>query len=158
MNSVTITLGGVEYKVAELPARKNSQWRQYFEEKLGPLLALVEQAGGGMAISTSDDLLQIAHQIGRVLVRAPDMVTDLIFAYAPALMSDQERILDEAYDSELIKAFQQILGLAYPFGGLARQLGSLASGSTGSASPTTLKNSPSVNGAKSAKVSMTSDA
>lgn len=156
MNSATVTLGGVEYTINELPARKNSQWRQGFEERLGPILNLVEQAGAGAAISTSDDLMRIAHQVGRVLVKAPDTLIDLIFDYAPNLDAARELILDAAYDSELIGAFQAILGLAYPFGGLARQMASLASGSTGTGLAMTSKNSHSVNGATPAKASTNS--
>lgn len=156
MNSTTITLGGVEYTVNELPARKNSQWRQGFEQELGPILDLVQQAGGGAAINSSDDLMRIAHQVGRVLVKAPDAVTELIFSYAPNLAAKREEILDTAYDSELIGAFQAILGLAYPFGSLARQMASLASGSTGTGLAMTSKNSHSVNGATPAKASTNS--
>ena len=157
MNSTTITLGGLDYTIDELPARKNSAWRQGFEAQLGPLLDLVGQAGAGAAINSSDDLMRIAHQVGRVLVKAPDTITDLIFDYAPNLDAQREQILDAAYDSELIGAFQAVLGLAYPFGGLARQMASLASGSTATAFPTTSKNSPSVNGATPAKASTNSD-
>lgn len=158
MDSTTVTVGGTEYTIDELPARKNSAWRATFETQLGPLLTLVEQAGAGAAISSSDDLMRIAHQVGRVLVKAPDTVTELIFDYAPNLDANREQILDTAYDSELIGAFQAILGLAYPFGGLARQMASLASGSTGTALQTTSKNSHSLNGATSAKASTSSAA
>lgn len=157
MNSTTVTLGGVAYTVDELPARKNSQWRAGFEEQLGPILNLVAEAGAGAAIASSDDLMRIAHSVGRVLVKSPDTVTELLFCYAPTLEAARDLILDTAYDSELIGAFQAILGLAYPFGGLARQMASLASGSPKTGLATTSKNSPSRNGVTPAKASTSLD-
>lgn len=154
MNSKTITLGGVEYTISELPARKNAGWRKAFEAQLGPLLSIVEQAGQGIEIQRSEDLLRIANQIGRVLVQSPDILIDLLFDYAPNLDAERELILDTAYDSQLIGAFTAVLGLAYPFGGLAR-LASLASGSMANAGATTSKNSPSVNGATAPATSTT---
>ena len=155
-NNRTIQLGGTEYTISELPARGNAAWRKAFAQQIGPLLAIVEQAGAGMELRSSEDMLRIANQIGRVLVQSPDILIDLLFAYAPALAAQREAILDAAYDSELIAAFTAVLGLAYPFGGLAR-LASLASGSTVNASAMTSKSSLSANGAM-APASSTSSA
>lgn len=151
MKRITITLGGVDYAVNELPARKNSAWRQEFQSALGPLLDLISEAGEGLEISGSEDLMKIASQVGRILVDSPDTIRELIYTYASSIDADRDRIEDEAFDSELIAAFQGIMGLAYPFGSLARQLTSLASGSTAGATAPISKNSPSVNGAKPAK-------
>jgi len=148
MKSITVTLGGAAYPVNELPARKNSEWRGQFQTALGPLLNLVGEAGAGLEISGSDDLMKIANQVGRILVDSPDTIRELIYQYAPNIDADCEWIESEAYDSELITAFQQIMGLAYPFGSLARQFKSLASGSKESATAPISKNSPSPNGAK----------
>jgi hypothetical protein len=155
MNNKQVALGGKTYAIVELSARKNAGWRKTFETQLGPLLNIVEQAGAGVELKSSDDLLRVANQIGRVLVQSPDILIGLLFSYAPNLESNREVILDTAYDSELIGAFTAVLGLAYPFGALAR-LASLASGSTVNASATTLPNSPSVNGVHSTTSSMSS--
>lgn len=157
MQNKTITLGGKQYAIVELPARKNAAWRKEFEAQIGPLLSIIEQAGAGVELASSEDLLRVANQIGRVLVQSPDILIGLLFSYASNLAANREAILDSAYDSELITAFTAVLGLAYPFGGLAR-LASLASGSTGKASATTSVNSPSVNGTTPTANSTTSGA
>lgn len=151
MHSKKVQLGGTEYTIQELPARHNATWRRGLEAQLGPILNLVEQAGGGLEIASSEDLMRVANSLGRVLVQAPDLLIELLFAYAPNLDAEREIILDRAYDSELVAAFMAVLGLAYPFGGWAQKVASLASGSTASASPTTSKSSPSPNGATPAK-------
>ncbi len=154
MNSKTITLGGVEYTINELPARKNAGWRKALERQIGPVLNLVEQAGAGLEIRSSEDLMAIANQVGKLLVSAPDLMIDLIFSYAPALDADREAILDNAYDSDLARAFVAVLGLAYPFGGLVTQLAQLSSRAGSPTTPTmTSKSSPSLNGANSVKAS-----
>lgn len=154
MNKRTITLGGVQYEINELPARKNAAWRQHLETQLGPLLGILEQAGAGLKLENTEDLMRVINQVGRLLVTAPDHLIELLFAYAPNLAAERDLILDSAYDSELITAFTTVLGLAYPFDGLAR-LASLASGSTPKPSVMTSTNSPLPNGATSVKTSTT---
>lgn len=152
MNSKSITLGGVEYTIAELPARKNADWRRALEAQITPILGLIEQAGAGLEIRSSEDLMAIVNQVGRLVVAAPDIMIDLIFSYAPDLAVSRETILDNAYDSELAGAFVDVLGLAYPFGGLVTQLAQLSSRAGSPTTPTPIsKSSPSLNGASSAK-------
>lgn len=146
----TIVLGEREYEIVELKARKNAGWRNAVETQLAPLLELIELAGKGMELRSSVDIMRLANQIGPLLVKAPDVVNDLLFAYAPNLAADREQILDGSYDSELAAAFVTVLGLAYPFGGLVK-LASLASGSLATTSAETSKNSPAPNGEASAK-------
>ena len=90
-------------------------------------------------------------ELRALLVTAPDLLIELFFAYAPDLAANQEAILDTAYDSELIAAFTAVLGMAYPFGSLAKLATSLASGSTPKLSMPTSTNLPSPNGVTSAK-------
>lgn len=158
MQHKTLTLGGVEYTVQELPARKNAAWRKGLEAQLGPFLNLVEQAGAGAEIRKSEDLMQIVNQVGHLLVTAPDTMIELIFSYASNLDAKRETILDNAYDSELTAAFVAVLGLAYPFGGLVMQLAQLARAGSPTTPMMTSKNSPSANGVSLAKPSMNSAA
>lgn len=154
MNKRTLTLGGQAYTIEELPARRNAAWRKQLEARLSPILGIIEQAGAGLELRTNEDLMKVAGQVGQLLVTAPDLLIELLFAYSSDLASQQETILDTAYDSELITAFTAVLGMAYPFGSLARLI-SLANGSTKPPLPATSLNSPSLNGEHSVKSLMT---
>lgn len=148
MNKRTLELGGHAYTIEELPARKNAAWRKLLEAKLAPILGIIEQAGAGLELRTNEDLMKVAGQVGQLLVTAPDLLIELLFAYSSELASQQEMILDTAYDSELITAFTAVLGMAYPFENLAR-LASLASGSMKPRLAPTSTNLPSPNGVTS---------
>ena len=150
MNKRTVTLGGVEYVIEELPARKNAGWRKGLEAKLAPILGIIEQAGAGLELRTNEDLMKVAGQVGQLLVTAPDLLIDLLFAYSTELAANRDDILDAAYDSELITGFTAVLGMAYPFGSLA-SLARLASGSMKPPSTTTSMSLPSPNGVSSVK-------
>lgn len=117
MRSETITLAGQDYTVAELPMRANAAWRGQVEQALNQAQGLLAE---GMRLDLKPeqtrDILSLVRRAGDLLLKAPDLVTDLVFAYAPALAADKTRILDEGYESELWEAFMACLRLAYPFG------------------------------------------
>jgi hypothetical protein len=123
--SVTITLGGKTYEVAEAPMRKNAAWR-------ASLSALLTDVGGLMAsaetieLNNVSDLLAVVRQIQDVLLSAPDRVTAMLFDYSPVLAADRQRIEAEVYESEMIAAFVEVLKLAYPFGELLNLASGLA--------------------------------
>lgn len=150
MNKKTVVLGGKSYTICELPARKNAGWRKGLERQLQPIMSIVEQAGAGLELRNSDDLLKVVGQVSQLLVTAPDLLIDLLFSYVPELDADREALLDNAYDSELIAAFTTVLGMAYPFGSLA-SLARLAAGSMTPPSAPTSLSLPSPNGVNSAK-------
>ncbi len=150
MNKRTITLGEKTFLITELPARRQAAWRRELETKLEPVLGIIEQAGAGLELRSNDDIFRLANSVGRLLVSAPDLLIDLLFAYAPNLSAEKETILDTAYDSELIAAFSAVLAMAYPFGSVAK-LVSLANGLTTPPSAPTSTNLPSPNGAVLAK-------
>ena len=150
MNKRTVVLGECTYEIAELPARKNAGWRKELEERLQPLLSIVEKAGAGRQVEITAELTANIRQAVQLVVTAPDVATEFLFAYSPELAAHRERIMETVYDSELMPAFMTVLGLAYPLGSLAK-LVSLASGSMPTPSAPTSMSSPSLNGAHSAK-------
>lgn len=114
MKTVNVEIAGREYTIKELPSRKNADWRKLLEAETTKLTSLVADApsvqlnaaGVGELLRRGSDLL-----LGSV-----DNLTDLLFAYSPELEKDQDYISENAYDSELIGAFKEVVGLAYPFG------------------------------------------
>jgi hypothetical protein len=127
MKNVTITIGGKEYAVKELPRKENRAWRARLQEKLGPLVEMI-QALPEFEVNKAADLVGLISRASGMLLGAIDEVVDLIVAYSPALQKNQH-VLDSAFDSEILGAFGAILKLAFPFdsmlgGTLGRMFGS----------------------------------
>lgn len=125
MRTVTVTLGGQQYTIAELQSRPNSEWRKRLDKEFGEVAKLLS-TGSKLELST-DAIAGLLDFVRSTLLGSIDTITELLFAYAPALAADKPRILGESYDSEITDAFIEVLKLAYPFGplitGLARQIG-----------------------------------
>ena len=115
MKTATVVLGGQEYTILPLPMKAARQWRKQLEQPFGALVAALQGAN-------SVDLADLAGIAGVVqifagtLVGSIDILMELLFAYAPPLAEDRERIEAEAYDEEALAALVEVLKLAYPFG------------------------------------------
>jgi len=120
MKTVTITLNGTEYQVEELRSRANAAWRAQLEAHFEELAQALDGMGT-LELTDGAALGNLVRTVSGKLLRSVTLVGDLVGAYAPQL----EEAREEAYDSELLDAFTQILSLAYPFGVIlerARQL------------------------------------
>lgn len=131
MKQETITLGGKEYQINELPRRANAQWRQQFQVLIASVTNLVEASQ--VDITNTADLVGVVGQVRDVLMQAPDQLIELLFAYSPTLAADRERIEADVYESEILGVFIEVLKLAFPFG----EILSWASGLAPAASATT---------------------
>lgn len=110
--SKDVTLGGVTYRIEQLPMRANRLWR----DELGvPVMQLVDfMRGLGDLELKTDDLLKIGNVVKDLLLGSMDKLLEALFAYSPTLAADRERIEDEAYDDEAIAALGVCVSLAYP--------------------------------------------
>ncbi len=145
MDTVQVTLGGKTYPITPLPYGPSKRWREQLSAPLGEIASVLmvdlEEAAGDLAGVGS--LVAVGQ---RVLVGAPDLLVEMLFAYAPNLAEDRAHIEAQAYDGELMAAFLEVLKLAYPFGGLLKLLGS-----PGRQGRSTSKNSPLPSGASRRK-------
>jgi hypothetical protein len=123
--SVTVKIAERDYEVQELRSRANEAWRKRLQEPFGALVKRLEGAGD-TDITSPRELAALVQDTAGALLESPDTLREMLFAYAPALEGDRERILEEAYDSELLDAFVQVLKLAFPFGGIVDKLAGLA--------------------------------
>lgn len=124
MESVTLTLAGRVYTIDELPMRQNAEWRKQLEETFAPLLDTLDGLNQ-IELNTAADLQKLVGSLRGVILHAPDVLVGLLFAYSQELQSDQAFIEENAYESEMLAAFVEVLKLAYPFAGmlgLARQV------------------------------------
>ena len=119
--TATLILGGKNYEVRELPSRKNANWRKLVTEQMSMITDIIE-ATLGTDIQSPEGLGKVIESMGEQVVGSFDTMRLLIYAYSPAILADQERILDEGYDSEVIPAFMGVLKLAFPFGSVANKI------------------------------------
>jgi hypothetical protein len=120
MQTIQVTLGGRDYTLTELPARKNAEWRTRFK-------SLVSEAVGTLnfdfgAEFTPQVLNDLVQNLGGALLDGLENLKALLLEYSPSLVADQERIMDEAYDSEFSTLLIEVLKLAFPFGNLVKFL------------------------------------
>jgi len=136
---IEIKLGGESYTVSQLPMRANKAWRDNLAAPFSRITALLE-GNQELELATVGDYVSIIQLVSDVALGAIDIIAELVFDYAPVLAKDRARIESEAYDDEMVEAFGQILGLAYPLGRLASVIG------IGRSQTTTSPNSPSPSG------------
>ena len=119
MREITITLGGREFIVPELTVRRTQEWRAKADELLDLFSAV--------AIPGSDE--EYLAQLQGFLNSSQSEVQKLVFEYSSEMQDAREWILDNAYPTEIITAFRNMLGLAYPVDFLARAIVQAMSGS-----------------------------
>jgi hypothetical protein len=122
--SVKVTLGGRDYQVDELRSRENAAWRERLRVPFANLVQRLEEAGD-TEITNPGAMVALLRDTAGTVITAPDLLAELLFTYSTVLAADQERIVAEAYDSELMNGFIEVLKLAYPFGALAQKIGGL---------------------------------
>ena len=123
--TVIVTIAEKKYTVEEMRSRANEAWRKRLQEPFGALVAQLEGAAD-TDVSSPRAIATLVQDTAGALLRSPDTLRELLLEYSPALAAERERILEEAYDSELLDAFVQVLKLAFPFGGMVDKLAGLA--------------------------------
>jgi hypothetical protein len=135
MNETTVTLGTKNYTIKQLSIRANRKWRNRFNEPVDKLLSAFQEVGQVSTTEFEDGkelvqkigglLLARATEVAGVLLQSMDLVLDGLFAYSPELEADRDTIEENATDDEAMKAFVEVLKLAYPFGRLLNLAGQI---------------------------------
>lgn len=116
MKTANLTLGGVEYEISERRARENAAWRK---KLLGPFGDIANTLSGlSSQQMTAESISGVINTFRDTIVGSVDLITDLVIDYSPVLLASKKQIMAEAYDSEIVEAFGEVLKLAYPFGPL----------------------------------------
>lgn len=121
--TATVTLDGTEYTITELRPKANAAWRARLREPFSELAALLE-SGPDTEITDLASLANVVRSVSGLLFESIDTLTALLAEYAPDLP------LDDAYESEQLEAFTEVLSLAFPFGALAARIRGLLREST----------------------------
>jgi len=101
---IKVVLGGTEYSIAPLVIKDSREWRKGVVSLLSSLPQYTNV--------TTDTPDEFGDALNAVMVALPDKVTDLFFLYAKDL--DREEIEKTATDTELAKAFEQVVEIAFP--------------------------------------------
>lgn len=155
---VEIILGGRHYTIREKPTGINVQWRKQLKETsvmavfesldnvLAQLVQVINLANDEGKSWRDVDLAQIVRLAGivpvvmRGLVNSIDDIIDLLYRYEPNLVTERAWLDDNAYDSEYVAAFCEMLKLVFPIMGVWGMVG----GSRAQQTPSSL---PVANGA-----------
>ena len=152
--SVQVNLGGKPYLIKRLPMRAAQKWREQFLAQFNEFAGVFRDASSIEIIKTqkqagdytAEDLNigGIAAALGQfsgTILGAVDVVFDLLCEYSPEIKADRERLLDNAYDEEIVSAFIEAVKLAIPFADRLPQLLK-----PGQPEPTTSPSSPEPSG------------
>lgn len=121
MPETNVLLGGKEYSIKRLPVRKSRVWRAQFNAKLDTIIGDILELTNLKALDMGD-LSAVVTAGKNAVIGLLDEALDLVCEYAPEIAQDRERIEEEAYDNEVVEAFERILGLAFPLGSLLKRL------------------------------------
>lgn len=101
---IVVVLGGKEYEVKPLVIKESRLWRQKITELWASLPRHLKV--------TTEEVEKFEAALSALLVTMPDVVIDLFFDYAKDL--DRKQIELVATESEIGKAFEQVVEVAFP--------------------------------------------
>lgn len=150
--TVKVHLGGREYVLTEKVMGVTQKWREQlrkssvmliFQSLDSAVASVIDVVDGGIDNLEAGQVISIARVLPIIvngLSNSIDDVLDLLFDYSPELKADKKWLEGNAYDSEAIAVFIEVLKLNFPIGAL---LGLVR----GSKAQPIATNLPSVNGA-----------
>ena len=100
----TVKLGDQDYPIKPLNIKAQREWRQKLSTELSPIVDSFNRE--------STKKTMIAGLTG-ALLDFPEKLADLVFSYAPDL--PKEKILEEATEEQIAKAFSSVMSIAFPF-------------------------------------------
>ena len=118
------TLGGVKYDIRPLPIVHARKWRG---DVKAPLQLIISTVANLPELNLQDLELQsivgLVQHLFNTVADAPDLILGWLYAYAPNIAEDKERIETTAFDVEVADAFALVVKQVYPLGRLASALG-----------------------------------
>lgn len=130
MKSIKAALAGQTYTINELPRKRNAAWRETFQAEFLDVATAIAGAAD-TDISQTGNIAEVVRGLMGQINGAVDKLLPMLVDYAPSIAADMARIEEEAFESEIIDAFIEVLALAYPFGRALQAIGSLSNGLQG---------------------------
>jgi hypothetical protein len=110
---IKCTLGGTEYSIRPLAVMAQREWRKKLFDSLAPILEAFDVTIDPASMSTAKVM---SKGLTATLLQFPEVLVDLVFAYAPGLPQDD--IMDRqngATEEQFAVAFSKIAAVAFPF-------------------------------------------
>jgi hypothetical protein len=101
---IPVRLGDKDYSIPLLAVMPQREWRKKLFAELVPILD---------TFNSSVDGKSMASGLTAALLRFPEKLAELVFAYAPGL--DKDEILANATEEQIAAAFSAIMAVAFPF-------------------------------------------
>jgi len=119
-----VTLGCQKYDIRPLPILQARTWRQAVKE---PLQLIISTVANLPELSLQDleltSIVGLIQHLFSTVADAPDLILNWLYAYAPNIAEDKERIESAAFDTEVAEAFAVVVKQVYPLARLASALG-----------------------------------
>jgi hypothetical protein len=112
---ITVKLAGQEYRVEPMKIREARAWRERFALPFDAIAGALNRASS-VQLKDGPALAGLLQDLAGTLIHSVDTLLDMLYAYAPAIAADRERIEAEADDQEAMAALLEVFKLAYPFG------------------------------------------
>lgn len=111
MSPVRIRFGETDYDVRYKRINDAREWRKEFWKQLNQIMDT-------MGIQASPENLEpFMKSFGFVFLQFPEVITDIVFSYTGDAV-EREKVLEEATEEQMARAFQQIVKVAVvPFVG-----------------------------------------
>lgn len=116
MRNETITLGGRQYTLQEMPVKPARAWRESLKAQFGGFITLVEGAPD-VEVTNTKAVGGLLRVLSGVLLDSVDLALELLIQFSPELQRDREYIEDNAVGSQVVDGFLAAVGLSFPFFG-----------------------------------------
>jgi hypothetical protein len=121
---VVVELGGREFTIRELPMKRSREWRERLGEPVREVIGRL-QGAEELELANLSEVGTLVESVGGALLGSVDLVAEVTFEYSPELAGEREWIEANAYDSEMMGAFVEVVKLAFPFGKISEMVGGL---------------------------------
>lgn len=118
LEKVTVRLGERDFEVAAAGFARARVWKQRLINEVQPIFATLADAPG-IQFETPADLLKLLPLAETLIVGGVGTIFELLIDYAPTLAAERGYIEEHASDKQIVAAFQEVVGLADPFGVVA---------------------------------------
>lgn len=109
---LSVQFGAETYEIPLLRMNAQRKWRELLQKELGEIVEVMR--------GKDVDSRVILRSLAASMIDFPVKISDLVFAYAPAL--PRKKIEEEATEEQMARAFSAIMTVAYPFGSQLEQL------------------------------------
>jgi hypothetical protein len=121
-----VTVGGREYIVSEKYAGIAEKWRKHLRESsvyrtflsidgaIEQITYIIDEGLDNLKANRVTALAQTVPLVVMALVDSMDEINSLIFDYIPEMEADHDWIMENAYNSELVDVFVEVLKINFP--------------------------------------------